>query len=144
MGALRKLGPHQLYRVIMTPATVIFFSGEFTKPPVRPFGKRSQAVFRPEERVVVLPGFAINLGDLLVAVRARQVPAHDRHQLFDIARRLRQRFHDVRDAEVMAPFGPLVLRGSRRHLIPFETQTLWQTLDVGKKRCACSARRGRA
>ncbi len=66
----------------------------------------------------MLPCFAVDLSDSQVAVPTRQVPAHYRHEFFSVARGASQRFHDVRDAEVLAKLRPLMFRSASGNLRP--------------------------
>ncbi len=68
--ALRELGPHQLHGVVVTAAAMVFFSREFAQPAVCVIRESLQSIFHPEQRVVVLARFAIDLGDFQVAVGA--------------------------------------------------------------------------
>jgi hypothetical protein len=103
---------------------------------------RFQSLFRPEQRVVVLASFAIDVGDSPLTVRARKIAAHYRNELFDISCRLRQRFHDVRDAEVLPPLVALLLVGSRGHLLPFGLRQLPVELHtLGSEDLPVSSRR---
>ena len=141
IGPLGEFRPYETHRIRTAAAPIVLLSRELAEPGIGSVRECLQSLFRPEECIVMLPSFAIGFSDSQVARGTGQVSAHHRYKFFDIARRARQRFHEVRDTKMPAPFGSLLLGRARAQICPLNVNCPMESITSSTPRAQPEASR---